>query len=172
MDEGLDTGPVLARASVLIRAEDNAGTLADKLSLVSSQLLLDVLPRWAAGNLKPQPQDAAQATLFKTMRKEAGEIDWQLPAVEIWRQVRAFQPWPGAFTRYQGKILKVIEAFPVDEGSTEPPGRVIGQGRGFGVVTGDGVLEVRQLQMEGRQITPAADFLRGQRAFMGTLLPD
>ena len=171
MDEGLDTGPVLARASLPVRAEDTAGTLADKLSLVSSHLLLDVLPRWAAGSLKAQPQDNAQATLFKTMSKEAGEIDWHLPAVEIWRRVRAFQPWPGAFTRYQGKILKVIEAFPVPCRSDEPPGRVIGLGRGFGVVTGDGVLEIQRVQIEGRQVITAADFARGQRGFSGALLP-
>ncbi len=172
MDEGLDTGPVLARAKLLIRVEDSAGSLADKLSLVSSRLLLDVLPRWAAGKLKPQPQDEAQATLFRTMRKEAGEIDWRLPAVEIWRRVRAFQPWPGAFTHYQGKVIKLIECLPGDCRSAEPPGRVVGLGQGFGVVTGDGVLEVRRVQMEGRQITSAADFLRGQRAFLGALLPD
>jgi methionyl-tRNA formyltransferase len=172
MDEGLDTGPVLARASVLIREEDTAGSLADKLSLVSSHLLLDVLPAWVRGQIKPQPQGNLLATYSKTMGKEAGEIDWALPALEVWRRVRAFQPWPGAFTRYQGRVLKIIEAKPAGYQTGEPAGKVITLDKSFGICTGDGVLEVLRVQIEGKQVMSAADFQRGQRGFLRALLPN
>jgi len=172
MDEGLDTGPVLTRAPVLVRDEDTAGSLAAKLSLVSSYLLLDVLPSWVRGRLKPQLQDHKRATYFKPMTKEDGEIDWKLPAVEIWRRVRAFQPWPGAYTHYRGKMLKIIEARLSDYPPAAAAGTIIPLDKGFGVVTGGGVLEITTVQLQGKQAMSAPDFVRGQRGFMGSILSD
>jgi len=171
MDEGLDTGPVLARAQIRMRPPDTTVALTGRLALVSARLLLDVLPRWVRGELTPGPQNNAEATYFKMVAKEAGEIDWTKPAIEIERRVRAYQPWPAAYTHTQGKLLKVLEARVLEVSSEALPGTVISLGAGFGVATGAMVLEVLKVQVEGRQAVAGADFLRGQRGFMGGVLP-
>ena len=171
MDEGLDTGPVLTRAPVLVRDDDTAGSLSSRLSIVSAHLLIDVLPRWVKGEIKPRPQDGSQATYFKPVAKEAGEIDWRLGALEIWRRVRALQPWPGAYTRFQGKLLKILEARPLTCEPRGAPGLVIALGKGFGIATGEGALEVLRVQIEGKQAVSGEEFARGQRSFIGTVLP-
>ena len=180
MDTGLDTGPVLSRAQIPVSPVDTTGSLTAKLSLIGAQMLLDALPRLARGELVPQPQNDAEATHTSLIEKDAGEIDWHLPAVDIWRRVRAFQPWPGCYTTWRGHQLKVLEAVPLgteaassEEGPQEA-GRVIalrGGSAAFGVITGDGVLGVVRVQLQGKRALSAADFLRGQREFVGTVLP-
>ena len=176
MDKGLDTGPVLSRAQIPISNGDNTGSLTLKLSLMAAHLLQDVLSSWLRGKLAPQPQDKASATYSSTITKEMGEIDWHLSAVDIWRRVRAFYPWPGGYTRWRGKILKIIEAVPLPQVKTARVGQVVatsgaGSRTGFGISTGDGVLAVLAVQLEGRQVMSAAEFLRGQRQLIGTVLP-
>jgi len=174
MDRGLDTGPVLTRAQVPVSAEDTAGSLMAKLSLIGGQLLCDVLPVWAGGGLTPRPQDESGASYSGTISKEDGEIDWRLSAVEIWRQVRAFQPWPGCYTRWQDRQLKIIDSVPLGAEGALEPGQVLAPNRTeapFGIGTGDGVLGVLQVQLEGKRAMSAADFLRGQRQFIGAILP-
>ncbi len=176
MDKGLDTGPVLSRAQIPISNGDDTGSLTLKLSLMAAHLLQDVLSSWLRGKLAPQPQDEASATYFSTITKEMGEIDWHLSAVDIWRRVRAFYPWPGGYTRWRGKILKIIEAVPLPQVKTARVGQVVatsgaGSRTGFGISTGDGVLAVLAVQLEGRQVMSAAEFLRGQRQLIGTVLP-
>ena len=173
MDEGLDTGPVLGRAQIAISPWDTTGSLTAKLSLIAAQLLLEILPRWLRGDIEPQAQNEAEATFSQQISKENGEVDWHLSAAEIWRRVRAFQPWPGCYTKWQGKQLKIIEAVPLSEGGGEDLGRVVaveGVEAGFGVVAGEGVLGVAKVQMEGKKVMSAAEFLRGQRQFMGAIL--
>lgn len=173
MDQGVDTGPVLARAQIPILPADTAGSLMEKLSLTGAQLLLDVLPRWFREELMPQPQKDADATWTQRLAKEAGEIDWRLSAVELWRRERAYQPWPGCYTRWQGKQLKIVEAIPLaGEGAAEPGrvARVKENPAVFGVGTGGGVLGVMKVQLEGKRVMTAAEFLRGQRQFIGALL--
>jgi methionyl-tRNA formyltransferase len=171
MDEGLDTGPILTRAQALVRDYDTTASLSERLSLMSGHMLADILPQWIRGEIKPYPQDEAQATYFKPLTKEAGEINWPLPAVDIWRQVRAYQPWPSSFTRYGGKVLKILEVWPLAFPVNGVVGQVVAIDKGCGVVSGSGVLELRRLQIEGKQPLPVADFIRGQRAFIGTVLP-
>jgi methionyl-tRNA formyltransferase len=171
MEEGLDTGPILAQARVLVRDDDTAGTLTVRLSSISAALLSDVLLRWIKGEIKPLMQDNARATYFKPMVKEAGEIDWRLPAVEVWRRVRAFQPWPGALTRFQGKLLKVLEARPECAAISGQTGQVVAIDKEIGVITGGGLLVIDRVQIEGKQAVTAADFNRGQRQFVGAVLP-
>lgn len=170
MDKGLDTGPVLARAPVCVRADDTAYLLAARLSLISARLLIDVLPRWVRGGITPQLQDGARATYFKVITKEAGAIDWVQPAINIWRQVRAFHPWPGAYTHFQGRILKLLTVQAVVGGAGIAPGTVVALNNGFGVATGAGILEVIRVQLEGRQVVTGIDFLRGQRDLIGAVL--
>ncbi|MDD5082401.1 MAG: methionyl-tRNA formyltransferase [Dehalococcoidales bacterium] len=177
MEKGLDTGPVLTRAQVPIAPSDTTGTLMVKLSVIGAHLLLEVLPRWVRGEITPQPQSSAAATYSAPITKEAGEIDWQRPAAEIWRRVRAFQPWPGCFTRWRGKQLKILEAVPLPGSGDLKAGTVValppgaGQGAVCGVATGDGVLGLLKVQLEGRQALSIAEFRRGQRDFIGAVLP-
>jgi methionyl-tRNA formyltransferase len=174
MERGLDTGPVLARTSIPISPQDTTGTLTEKLASVAAQLLQEVMVRWPKGEITPQPQDDREATYSVPLTKEAGEIDWQQTAVEIWRRVRAFQPWPGCYTRWDGKRLEIIEALPLPGEEPFEAGKVIAlekEGAAFGVMTKEGVLGVLKVQLEGKRALSAAEFARGQRQFIGSLLP-
>jgi methionyl-tRNA formyltransferase len=172
MDEGLDTGPVLTRAQIPIANGDNTKSLTSKLSLMAAHLLQDVLPGWEKGQLKPQPQDEDGATYSGIITKQSGEIDWHKPADLIWRQVRAFHPWPGCYTSWRGKRLGIIEAKPAAEESGAAEGQVVAMDHGgFGVKTGSGVLEVLVVQLEGKREIAADEFLRGQRQLIGQVLP-
>ncbi len=173
----LDSGPVLSRAAVAISAQDTTGSLTAKLSQVAARFLQEVLVRWGRGEITPQPQIESEATYFASITKEAGEIDWHLSAVDIWRRVRAYNPWPGCYTRWQGKKIDIIEAIPISESGDSEVGKVVSLSGDvdtkatFGVCTGQGVLGVLKVQMEGKQAMPAAEFLRGQRHFVGSVLP-
>jgi methionyl-tRNA formyltransferase len=178
MDQGLDTGPVLARARIAISAEDTAGSLTDKLSRIAAGLLQEALVRWPRGEIAPQRQNEAEASYCGVITREQGEIDWTLPAIDIWRRVRAFQPWPGYYTKWRGKQLKIIEAVPLPEKRDVGVGRVVAlsptverQWLAFGVGSGDGILGVCQVQLEGKRAMSAAEFVRGQRQFIGATLP-
>jgi methionyl-tRNA formyltransferase len=174
MDRGLDTGPVLAQAQVPISTQDTTGSLTPKLSLIAAQLLLEVLPRWTRGEITPRPQNEADASYSGEFSKKDGEIDWHLPAVDIWRRVRAFHPWPGCYAEWQGKQLKIIEAIPLLGEKKLEIGQVVAlnkEGAAFGVNTGDGVLGISKVQLEGKRTMSAAEFLRGQRQLIGAILP-
>ncbi len=177
MDRGLDTGPVLSRAQIPISAQDTTGSLTAKLSLIAAQLLLEVLPSWSRDELTPRPQEEAEVTYSSEFSKKDGEIDWHLSAVDIWRRVRAFRPWPGCYTGWQGRQLKIIEAVPMPGPSRMgriEVGNVIAlnkEGAAFAVSTGDGVLGVLRVQLEGKRAMSADEFLRGQRQFIGAILP-
>lgn len=173
MDKGMDTGPVLAQRERAISAEDTTETLTDKLSKVGAELLMETLPGWFEGRITPQAQDDAKATYSRIVTKEDGQIGWRRPALELWRRVRAFQPWPGCYTVWQGKTLKITEAVPLP-GDGEV-GRVMetrgAKGVTVGVQTGDGVLGLLKVQLEGKRVMTAEEFVRGQRGFAGSLLP-
>jgi methionyl-tRNA formyltransferase len=173
MDAGMDTGPVLIRERAPVSPQDTTGSLTVKLSRVAAGLVEKTLARWTGGEITPEPQNEAEATYCYQIGKSESEIDWHRPAVELWRRVRAFEPWPGSFTRLRGRQLKIIEAVPFPGGSDEA-GRVVTVNKrdAFGVCTSDGILGVLQVQLEGKRAMPAADFLRGQRDFMGMILPN
>ena len=175
MDRGLDTGPVLSRLSVPVSPWDTAGLLTARLSQVGARLLAAALPRWCSGELTAQPQNDAETTCCREIAKRDGEIDWRLSARELWQRVRAFQPWPGGFTMWQGRRLEIVEAMPLHLGLECQAGRVIEltpalKGTAFGVGTGDGILGVLKVKPEGRRAMSAAEFLRGQRQVLGALL--
>jgi methionyl-tRNA formyltransferase len=173
LDKGVDTGPVLTNVHVPVATRDTAGSLMEKLAHTGAQLLLDTLPGWFRKEIKPQPQNSADASYTKILTKEAGEIDWKLPAISIWRRVRAYQPWPGCYTRWQGKQLKILEAVPLAGGDNQEPGCVVtikDSAAAFGVTTGDGILGVVKLQLEGKKVVTAREFLNGQRQLIGAVL--
>lgn len=174
MDSGLDTGPLLAKAAISISPQDNNSSLTEKLSLLAARLLTETLVNWSRGEIVPRPQNEAEATYCGQINKKEGEIDWGLPAIDIWRRVRAFTPWPGCYTTWGGKQLKIIEAVPLSGEGNFDVGRVVAWNReevAFGVGTGNGILVVKKVQLEGKRAMSAAEFLRGQREFLGRVLP-
>ncbi len=173
MDRGLDTGPVLVQAQIPVAAQDTTGSLTDKLSLIAAHLLAEALSRWSRDELTPRPQDETKASYTRTLSKQEGEVDWHQSAVEIWRRVRAFYPWPGCYTRWQGKQLKIIEVTPLPEEKGLKIGQVVvldKAGTVFGVNTGEGVLGILKVQLEGKRAMSAGEFLRGQRQLIGAVL--
>jgi methionyl-tRNA formyltransferase len=137
-------------------------------------LLPEVLVRWTGGEITAQPQNETEATYSAPITKEEGEIDWHLPAVDIWRRVRAFQPWPECYTRWSERRLEIIEAMPLPGKRTLAAGQVVALNKeraAFGVNTGEGILGVLKVQLEGKRAMPADEFLRGQRQFIGAVLP-
>jgi len=172
MDAGLDTGSILAQEKVGISCTDTTGSLSAKLADVGARLLLQTLPGWLADELKPQAQDESQATYSKLITSKDGEIDWRLSAPELWRMVRAYSPWPGCYTWYKGKRLKIHEAVPLGDGKNGEIGKVIAltEQPGIGVVTKKGILGLCQIQLEGKREMSAREFVRGRRDFIGCVL--
>jgi methionyl-tRNA formyltransferase len=184
MDPGMDTGPILSQRAIPISPWDTGGSLGERLAEVGAELLLEVLPRWLADELEPQPQDDSLASETHLLRKEDGAIDWNRPAIDIWRQVRAFNPWPGAFTTLAGQTLLIWEAWPLAVGGAGEPGTVLrltgeqrqmlppelGEKETLAVQTGEGLLVVLRLQRAGRRSLSAAEFMRGQRELFGRRL--
>jgi methionyl-tRNA formyltransferase len=178
MDEGLDTGPMLAQRSIPLAPDDTTGTLSEKLSRLGAELLLETLPRWFAGAIRPQPQDETQATHTQLLKKEDGIIDWQLSAEVIARQVRAYTPWPGTSTTWRGKTLKILRAAALE--SAEPSGEDAPVGK-ISLLTydgakalvahcGQGFLRLDVIQLEGKRALGADEFVRGQPAILGDML--
>lgn len=169
----LDAGPVLARAAVSVAPYDNTGTLTAKLAGVGAGLLLEALTGWQRGDIVPAPQDEAQATYIHRISKDAGEIDWKLTAPEIWNRVRAYNPWPGSYTYWKGRQLKIKGAVVADRAERAAPGEVVSLPgpAPVGIGTADGILGLLTVQLEGKRAVSAAEFLRGQREFIGAQLP-
>ncbi|MBM3127829.1 MAG: methionyl-tRNA formyltransferase [Chloroflexi bacterium] len=170
MDEGLDTGPLLAQRAIPINNDDATGTLTPKLATLAAALMIETLPRILTGDIAPQPQDHARATMFKQIKKEEGLIDWTRPAIEIARRVRAFNPWPSAFTFWHGAQLKILRADAAPKKSDAEPGRVIELGKEIAVVCGGGALILREIQLAGKRAMNVKEFARGQRGFVESLL--
>ena len=173
LDEGMDTGPVLSQAAVSITARDTTATLTGKLSQVAAGLLLEALVAYSRGMLRPRPQPEEQATHTGVITRADGAIDWAKPAVALWREVRAYDPWPGSHTTWQGRGLKVTSAIPLTEIPARP-GEVVpvpAGPAGFAVGTGEGALGIVGIQLEGKRAVAAADFIRGKPNLLGAVLP-
>ena len=174
MDKGMDTGPILAQTEVPISDDDTSGSLGEKLAKFGSRLLVETLNLLIEGHIKATPQDETKATHTKMIKKEDGQIEWRLSASELWRRVRAFDPWPGSYTNWRGKRLKLLKVLPLPDGKNEEPGRVIALSHlspvCVGVQTGHGVLGLVKVQLEGKREMSAEEFARGQRDFIGSHL--
>jgi methionyl-tRNA formyltransferase len=163
MDAGLDTGPILTQCVTPIAVTDTAATLHDRLADLGAKLLLETLPRYVAGQIQPVPQPEG-ATYARKIEKADGLINWREPADLIQRKVRAFAPWPGAYTFFEiagvPRLIKVWWA-EIDEGSG-PPGAVFKTDRGGLVIAcGKNALRLIQVQLEGRKRMSIQDFLAG-----------
>lgn len=176
LEERMDAGPILAQESLPIAPEDDAETLEPRLAAQGARLLVDTLPRWAARQIEPRLQDEAEATYTHLITKDEGRLDWAQPAERLWRQVRAYAGWPGAYTTWRGQPLKVLRAMPEPQCPAGlAPGTVYlpSPGRpatGVAVATGDGGLRLESIALAGRKPTPATAFIQGYRDFVGSVL--
>jgi methionyl-tRNA formyltransferase len=160
MDSGLDTGPVLASAACSIEPDDTGGRLHDRLSVMGAQLLKENLERIARRELEPQVQDDGRASYADKLEKAESLIDWTLSAEQVARQVRAYNPWPVAETRYTGRQFRIWEAQPVAMVTEQPPGTVLFAGKaGIDVACGAGVLRILTVQLAGARQVSAIDFI-------------
>ena len=172
MNTGMDSGPILAQEQMDISLEDTTGSLTSKLADAGNRLLLDILPLWVDGKLESRVQDEALATYSSLITSEDSEMDWHLSAVDLWRRIRAYHPWPGCHTWFQDKRLKVHKATPIGDVAEGKVGRVIALNRtpGVGVITGHGILGLCQVQIEGKREILIEEFIRGRRDFIGSVL--
>jgi len=161
MEAGLDTGPVLAVRRTPILAGDTSETLQQRLSELGGAMVRDELPRHLGGALTPRPQPAEGVTLARLVEKEDGRLDWARPAVELERRMRAFVPWPGAWTQLGPQLLKIWRAEVVP--GAGQPGTVLATHGTLDVATGEGALRLLELQPEGKRRMTAAEFLSGHR---------
>lgn len=170
IDAGLDTGPILSSRSFPILPDDTTGSLTVRLAALGAGLLLETLPPYLAGELRPFPQDSSLATYAGQLRKEHGKLDFSLPAYDLSRRVRAFYPWPGAFALWHGQPLKILRATSSPGTPATPPGTVLDFDSLPGVVSSEGVLLLEVVQPPGKKPMSGADFSRGVRGFIGTVL--
>ena len=169
LDEGMDSGPILSQRETPIGPDETTMELTMRLFKMGAALLLEVLPRWERGEIRARPQDQSEATVTGRLTKGDGEVDWGRSAVYIARHVRAYHPWPGSFTHWRGRLLRITEASVSEAESPASPGSVVGLLKGrVGICSGEGVLEVRQVQLEGRRAVDVGDFLVGHRDFLGS----
>ena len=171
MDEGLDTGPIVAKREVPILPGETGGELEARLAEIGAQLLLEVLPDYVAGLIQPQPQPEEGVTLAPRISTEAAGIDWTCPADKLERHVRAFAPTPGAFTTWNGARLKVLRGEAVT-GNTKAdcPGTVFLWEKYPAVVAGEGALILLQVQMAGKRPMNGDAFVRGRKDLLGAVL--
>lgn len=167
MDEGMDTGPIIDRAELPIAPTDTSATLHDSLAALGGDVLRRALPAYLAGTVKPVPQPTEGVVMAPMIKKEDGALDWARPAVELERRLRAFTPWPGAFTTLDGALFKVHGA-KVAPG-TGAPGTVLEVGAaGIEVACGEGSLVLTSVQLEGKRLMSAQEFLAGKKLLAGT----
>ena len=177
MDAGLDTGDMITKVVVPIERDETGGSLFDKLSEAGAKLLVDTLPAIVDGTAVYEKQPEESPTPYAAMiQKQLGNIDWQSSAVEIERLIRGLNPWPSAFTKVNGKTLKIWSAQVMEESERDRdaiPGTILrADAQGLYVKTGHGILNITELQLEGKKRMDTPAFLRGYTVEPGSVLPD
>ena len=168
MDAGLDTGPMLAKRSVPIERDETGQSLHDKLAGLGAELLIETLSKYLSGKIKPQAQDESRASYAPRIKKEEGRIDWAQPAIAIDRLVRAFRPWPGTFTGWNNRQLKIHAG---REGpGLASPGQVVEQGGQIAIGAGAGLYYPTELQLAGKKRMSPGDLVNGYSDFVGAIL--
>jgi methionyl-tRNA formyltransferase len=168
MDEGMDTGDILLQTEIPIGEEETGEALHDRLALLGAQLLLETVKGMKAGNVHPIPQDHSKATYAPSLKKEDGRMDWSKEAKEIDRQVRALNPWPGAFTEWNGQLLKIYRGDVREGMSKGRAGMISWVGSDFiEVTTGKDSFLIKEVQLEGKRRVNVRDFLAGHPIAIG-----
>ncbi len=169
MDEGMDTGDILSQKELLLGEEETAETLHDRLASLGAFLLLETVSKIKEGSVTPLQQDPSGATYAPPLKKEDGRIDWKREAREVDRQVRAFNPWPGAYTLVNGRFLKILRGKAREGKGGENAGRVLWTGADFiEVGTGKNCFLIREVQLEGKKRMGIREFLAGHPIPVGT----
>jgi methionyl-tRNA formyltransferase len=178
MDAEMDHGEIISNLQFSISNKPNYTELAKELSDLGAELLIKALPDYVDGKIKPRKQEHNRATFCKIIKKENGKIDWNKSAEEIERQIRAFQEWPETYTDFKGKILKILEADTINK---KTPSTTLGvnykigevfldENKNLCVQTGNGILILKQVQLEGKKPITAKEFLNGHKEIIGTIL--
>ncbi len=163
IDPGLDTGDILLSREMPIEPDETAAELGSRLAVAGAALLVQTLEGIRSGTVSPRPQDHTLATYAPILRKEDGLIDWNLTAREVYNRVRGFSPWPGAYTRFRGAHLQVWKARPADGSPSGGPGALASEQGRLLVTCGQGtLLELLEVQLEGRRRVSAREFVNGQ----------
>jgi len=176
LDEGMDTGPLLASRETPIAADETAGELEERLAQLGAELLMEVLPMYLDGQLEPHPQPEAGVTLTRPLRTSDARLDWTATAACVHNRVRAFSPVPGAYTTLDDVRLKVLQSQVLDKDDrpTLPadaiPGTMFLYGDLPAVVTGEGALALLYVQMAGKRPMDGGAFVRGRKDFVGAVL--
>lgn len=173
IDAGLDTGPILTWCATPIQPDDNAATLHDRLAQIGAELLVRTIPDYVSGKIQPQPQPDSCVSVVKKIKKEDGLLDWNQPARQLWNRIRAFTPWPGAYTYLPGpakaRLLKIWRADVT--GQKGAAGEILAADKnGLVVGCGIGALRITELQLEGGRRLAVGDFLAGHDLVPGLKL--
>jgi methionyl-tRNA formyltransferase len=162
MDKGLDTGNILLQRKLEIFPEENAGELHDRLAFLGAEVLQETVERLKQGGVTPFKQEESEASYAPPLEKEDGVIDWEKPAEKIYNHIRGMNPWPGAFTYLEGRILKVFQAKHVIQDFPHEPGKVVKTSdEGILVETGEGHILLTEIQLENHKRMSSVLFLRG-----------
>jgi methionyl-tRNA formyltransferase len=155
----LDAGPMLHKKTCRIGDSETAGELHNRLSRLGAEAFAEILPALESGTLRAEPQDESLATYAAKLEKHEAPLDWSKPAIELERQVRAFNPWPVAETTYRGDTLRIWLAKALDEHVTAEPGTILDWNKTLDVAAGQGVLRLLEVQLPGSKRISAQDFL-------------
>lgn len=164
MVEKLDAGDMLSQVRVPIEEKDHVGTMHDKLSAAGAQLLLETIPRLVAGEITPIPQDESQVTFAWNIKREDEALQWNHSARQLFNQIRGLCPWPVAYTRLQGQVMKVWKSMVLEETSSnqQEPGTILALSpAGIDVQTGQGILRLLEIQPAGKKAMKVSDYVRG-----------
>lgn len=161
MEEGLDTGDIIDKKVIELDKKETGGSLFDRLSLIGGDLILETLKHLEDGTAKRIPQDDEKSSYAGKITKELGHIDFTKSAVEIEQLIRGLNPWPSAFTHIDDKTLKIWDADVIDESVKEEPGTIISTNKTLKVATGDGYLDIKELQLAGKKRMDIVSFLNG-----------
>lgn len=171
VDEKMDHGGIISNIKIPVSNDDNYESLSKKLAETGADLLIKTMPNYILGKIKPIPQEHNKATYTKIIKKEDGKIDWKKSAESIERMIRAFYPWPTAWTTWNNKILKIIKTDISDTQNNHHVGEIfLTQNSEIVVTCGKNALVIKKLQLEGGTILTAKEFLNGHKEFIGSVL--
>ena len=174
LDEGMDTGPLISQHEFLLKGNETTDGLTTALFELGGKLLEESLPQWQSGELLSEPQDETLASVTRKLKRADGLVDWSMSADELERRARAFTPWPGLFTSWNGSGLKLVSvAFVASDSAEFEPGTVVATDHAdlpAAVATSKGFLGLKTVQLEGKKAVGVKDFLNGSPSFIGAQL--
>ena len=170
VSEEMDAGDLYLQEEIEISEKENADELSRRLSEMGANLLLKTLDELEKGSLKAKPQDSKKVILAPKLTKENGHLNWQEPAKTLYNKIRAMEPWPGTFCRFNNKILKIFQVNIVKNETPAKPGTIINAENGITVACGQDALSLLEVQLEGKKRMKVSDFLKGHPIEAGVLL--